>query len=572
MSISRSSTNVSNSATSGFPVSATHTLVSGSDRLIVVSVGIEIFNGVFAPTATYGGVSMVGPIGEAVTPAKDTNNFTNGSYFFYLAEASLPSDGSNTVTVTASNGLSDPNCKIAFVCAQYAGVDASTVSAASASVSTSATTLSNTVSASDGELILSVASFGQGGSGSYTHDESQNEILDIEVDSTAVFSATDLIASGSVTSVGSTISSGSSVNRHTRSAMTFEPSASPPQEYEIGGAGAATVQGGPASYQNDYSFSLPGGSVSLQGGPMAYENEQNFEISGGSISAQGGPVSYQNDQAFEIPGGSVASQGGAVSFENDQAYLFDGGSVSVQGGSVSFENISQYSIAGASVSSQGGAVAYENDQIFEIGGATASSQGGALGYQNDLAFEIGGGSVTSQGGPVEVDVNSGEFSIVGGSVTIQGGPVAFEGGESNFKGGAPPVRKRIIINIGSDPVNEPLPDLEVINGPSVYEEVKRPRSKTAPSKKRKAKASPVVRPDSADIGASELPQPNNETEQNARSSEVEAAIQAVTQGVTASDAYLLSRQIALKALQERERRAEDDGDLELAALAMLLMD
>lgn len=221
MAITKASTDVTaNTTGTGLDVSVSHTLAAGSDRLIVVSAGYEEFQGLTNPACTYGGVSMT-LLQEAVHPSKNIGSFCNGSMFFYLFEDDLPSNGSNTVTFTADNGGGSTSCYAAISVAQYNGVD-DTVSPTGHTTQTANTTITNFISASAGDLVLGAVSFGQGGTG-YSHNESQNEILDVELNSTAIIASTDLIATGSVTAPSSTVTTGNSVNRHVRSAAVFSP-------------------------------------------------------------------------------------------------------------------------------------------------------------------------------------------------------------------------------------------------------------------------------------------------------------------------------------------------------------
>lgn len=221
MAITKASSDVtSNTTGSGLDVSVLHSLAAGSDRLIVVSVGYEEYQGLANPSCTYGGVSMT-LLQEAVTPAKNTDNFCNGSMFFYLFEDDLPSNGSKTVTFTADNGGGSGTCYAAMSVAQYNGVD-DTTSPTGDATNSGTSTVTNSISASSGDLVVGVVSFGQGGTG-YSHNESQNELLDVVLGGTAIFASTDLIATGSVTAPSSTVTTGSGINRHVRSAAVFSP-------------------------------------------------------------------------------------------------------------------------------------------------------------------------------------------------------------------------------------------------------------------------------------------------------------------------------------------------------------
>lgn len=112
-------TNVSEGVTS---ISATHTLLAGSNRRVFAVVGVDDSSSTITTisSVTYGGVSMT-----RVTDGTDTANYqaidtsTTRAEIWEILEADLPANGSHTVTATASESVGD-----ALAIAVYAFKDA----------------------------------------------------------------------------------------------------------------------------------------------------------------------------------------------------------------------------------------------------------------------------------------------------------------------------------------------------------------------------------------------------------------------------------------------------------------
>jgi len=210
MAITRVGTNTASTNGTSLPFQWDHTLVAGSNRVVAVMFGTENNGSLGTYTVTYGGETMT-----VAVVAKEGSGFQNDAVIAYILEADLPSNGSNQISITASGSVS--TLEISGVCAQYAGVDQSAPATDSTNQTTPAT-IANTISAASGDLILS--DIESGNTGSFTHGQSQSELQDY-ADTSSVQAATDLIATGSVSSVDSTFTG--TLNRLARVAAVFEP-------------------------------------------------------------------------------------------------------------------------------------------------------------------------------------------------------------------------------------------------------------------------------------------------------------------------------------------------------------
>lgn len=194
-----------------FSNSFSHTLVSGSNRMVVVCIETENINTHSISSVTYGGQAMT----QAVT-------YTGGTYniaaVYYILEVNLPSDGSNTVVITLTGTASTPY-QFGY-CAEYTGVHQSSPEAINTAYQTTGNTISNTISPSTGAWVIS--SMACGNTGSYTHGESQVEIYD-STDGGGGGGVTAAIAelrgASGETSLSSTFSG--TVNRLVRVAASF---------------------------------------------------------------------------------------------------------------------------------------------------------------------------------------------------------------------------------------------------------------------------------------------------------------------------------------------------------------
>jgi len=207
MAITNIGTNTSSTGNSSIPLTFNHTQVAGSNRVIVVFAGSENANETSTWTVTYGGQAMT------IVEAQQGAGFANNALVCYLFEADLPGDGSNTISVTFSGTSGSLN--INAFCAEYDGVTQLISDTDIANIGSN-TTITNTITGANTDLLCSTLS--SGATGSFTHSDSQNELIDFNA-SSSVFSATDLLATGAISSLTSTFSS--SANRLARACIVF---------------------------------------------------------------------------------------------------------------------------------------------------------------------------------------------------------------------------------------------------------------------------------------------------------------------------------------------------------------
>ena len=225
MAITREGTNTTGTGTAK-PLQFNHTLVAGSDRLIVVYVGVENANETGTWTVTYGGQTM-----DVSIEAQQGTGFANNALVCWLGESGLPSNGVNQVSISFSGTAG--SLEINGECAQYAGVDTSAVSDSDTANSASQTSISNTITVAADDLVASTCSLGA--SAALSWDNSQNELTDF-TDSSSQFGSADLIATGSLSSVNTSWSG--TVNRQARAAGCWSPaSAGPPTITDVGDEG-----------------------------------------------------------------------------------------------------------------------------------------------------------------------------------------------------------------------------------------------------------------------------------------------------------------------------------------------
>jgi len=210
--IAKAGTDTSSTA-AALSLNFNHTLVSGSERLVVVTIGIENCDAADVTGVTYGGVAMTRAISASTTPS----GCRNVSEVWYILEANLPSNGSQAVDITGSGTPNTP--EINALAAQYTGVAQGAPDAVAETDQTVGATITNTgFSAVSGDLLVSAMSAGN--TGSFAHGQSQTELLDFN-DASSVFASADLIASGAVTDIDSTFTG--TVNRLTRAAAAWSP-------------------------------------------------------------------------------------------------------------------------------------------------------------------------------------------------------------------------------------------------------------------------------------------------------------------------------------------------------------
>jgi hypothetical protein len=193
------------------PLEFSHTLVSGSNRIIICAAGIEN-SGDTSISATYGGQTMT----EAVQEETGTSGYLYDAAIFYLLEENLPSDGANTVSFAFSGTLS--SVEVNAWCGEYTGVSQGSPEATDPTIWTSGTTITNDISPSTGAWVISAA--GMGNAGTWTHGQSQVETYDAN-DSSSAFATAELQGASGETSLDSTASG--TINRGVRIAASWTP-------------------------------------------------------------------------------------------------------------------------------------------------------------------------------------------------------------------------------------------------------------------------------------------------------------------------------------------------------------
>jgi hypothetical protein len=216
MAIAKVGTDTSGTSTT-LSNSFSHTLVSGTDRLIVVSILAENSDTYSISTVTYGGVAM--------TQAVDLTGGFNYATLYYLLEVSLPLDGSNTVSITFTGTSNDP-IQFGF-CSEYTGVEQTTPEATDTTYQTSGATITNDISPSTEAWVISAMVAGNSGC-SFTHGQSQVELYDSDaggVGGGSSAAVAELRSASGETALTSTLTG--TLNRLLRIAVSFTAASSP---------------------------------------------------------------------------------------------------------------------------------------------------------------------------------------------------------------------------------------------------------------------------------------------------------------------------------------------------------
>jgi len=191
-------------------LSFSHTLVSGTNRIVIISIGIENGDTIDVSNVTYGGTTMT----LAVERITGTSGFRYLSEIWYILENDLPSDGSQTIEVNCSGTANA--LEVNSFCSEYTGVAQGAPEATNGAAQLSGNTISNTISPSDDAWVISIA--GSGNAGSFTHGQEQVEVLDFQ-DASSTFAVAELRGASGETSLSSTYSS--TVNRLCRVAASW---------------------------------------------------------------------------------------------------------------------------------------------------------------------------------------------------------------------------------------------------------------------------------------------------------------------------------------------------------------
>jgi hypothetical protein len=209
--VAKVGTDTSETGTS-LTLSFSHTLATGSNRLVVVSIGIENGDTIDVSTVTYGGETMT----KAIEGLTGTSDFRYLSEIWYILETDLPGNGPQTVAITCSGTVSE--MEINAFCAEYTGVNQGAPEATDETVYTgTAKTIANTISPSNNAWVISAVGVGNTDN-TFTHGQGQVEVLDF-TDTSSAFSVAELRGANGETSLDSTASG--TVNRMARVAASF---------------------------------------------------------------------------------------------------------------------------------------------------------------------------------------------------------------------------------------------------------------------------------------------------------------------------------------------------------------
>ncbi|MHA2032582.1 MAG: hypothetical protein ACW99Q_24700, partial [Candidatus Kariarchaeaceae archaeon] len=205
-------------STSGnaFPLSWSHTLVVGTNRMVVVYTGLENNGAMDIDSVTYGGQAMTQAVEDEVV-----SGFRNRVEIWYILEANLPSEGSNTVSISSTGTPS--TLENYGICMQYNGVFQSAPEATDGISQTVGTTITNTISPSTDSWVLSAVVSGSNTPVEFSHDQGQVEQWEFN-DASSTFAVAELQGGSGETSVSSTQTG--TINRLVRVAASFKPAPS----------------------------------------------------------------------------------------------------------------------------------------------------------------------------------------------------------------------------------------------------------------------------------------------------------------------------------------------------------
>ena len=219
MAIAKIGTDTSNITATTASYNWSHTLVAGSNRIIVVSVGGET-NGIVSAawnvtSMTYGGQVMTKAVSTKTTEPSNGAS----SEIWYIKEADLPSDGANTVQV---NGQDGGTAVFLFgLCAEYSGMDQGSLDVTNGVFENSTVvddTIENSISPSNDAWVISTYACGNLGT-DWTVGQSQVELVDVAGGTTARMGTCELRGASGETSLSSTFNT--TANRMTRVAVSF---------------------------------------------------------------------------------------------------------------------------------------------------------------------------------------------------------------------------------------------------------------------------------------------------------------------------------------------------------------
>jgi hypothetical protein len=189
------STSSAFSSTDGTTLSWSHTIGSGSDRILIVGIcGLDsIASDLVISSVKYNGVNMDFVSGSSVTLTTSTSRKTE---LYYLLDSGLPTAGTYTVTVTYSGNVTNRNGGAISLtgAAQRARETVATNSQSATTISTDITTLTN------GAWVVDIA--GSGSAGSFTTTSSgMTERWDVSASGSSAAGSTKAVPFASTTTI-----------------------------------------------------------------------------------------------------------------------------------------------------------------------------------------------------------------------------------------------------------------------------------------------------------------------------------------------------------------------------------
>jgi prepilin-type N-terminal cleavage/methylation domain-containing protein len=202
--------NVSTDVGSGNPLTFTHTIGGGTNRLLVVGISAECNEGITVSSVTYNGQGLT----KAASVVADTGTVGTAD-LWYLLEADLPAAGTYNVEVTTSGYAVKSVGAISLEGVAQQAPEASTTNTNVGPdyISTSITTLT------DGAWVVDVVE--NGNPNSFTPDGGQTERYDVVASSSDGAASTKEMATAGSTSMGWS----SSANRLAHVVAAFAPAA-----------------------------------------------------------------------------------------------------------------------------------------------------------------------------------------------------------------------------------------------------------------------------------------------------------------------------------------------------------